>query len=163
MIIRPVLPSDAKELLAIYAPYVTDTTITFEYDIPSISEFTNRIKNISKSFPYLVAEENGKILGYAYASTYYARASYDWTCELSIYLDKDVRSKKIGSQLYDTLEKELVNQRYVNLLACISLPNDISIAFHKKRGFNQVAHFPKIGFKFEQWHDIVWLQKRLKS
>lgn len=79
MIIRPVLPSDAKELLAIYAPYVTDTTITFEYDIPSISEFTNRIKNISKSFPYLVAEENGKILGYAYASTYYARASYDWT------------------------------------------------------------------------------------
>lgn len=110
MIIRPVLPSDAKELLAIYAPYVTDTTITFEYDIPSISEFTNRIKNISKSFPYLVAEENGKILGYAYASTYYARASYDWTCELSIYLDKDVRSKKIGSQLYDTLEKELVNK-----------------------------------------------------
>lgn len=163
MIIRPVLPSDAKELLAIYAPYVTDATITFEYDIPSISEFTNRIKNISKSFPYLVAEENGKILGYAYASTYYARASYDWTCELSIYLDKDVRSKKIGSQLYDTLEKELVNQGYVNLLACISLPNDISIAFHKKRGFNQVAHFPKIGFKFEQWHDIVWLQKRLKS
>ncbi|HFH7136111.1 TPA: N-acetyltransferase family protein [Streptococcus agalactiae] len=163
MIIRPVLPSDAKELLAIYAPYVTDTTITFEYDIPSISEFTNRIKNISKSFPYLVAEENGKILGYAYASTYYARAAYDWNCELSIYLDKDVRSKKIGSQLYDTLEKELVSQGYVNLLACISLPNDISIAFHKKRGFNQVAHFPKIGFKFEQWHDIVWLQKRLKS
>lgn len=78
MIIRPVLPSDAKELLAIYAPYVADTTITFEYDIPSISEFTNRIKNISKSFPYLVAEENGKILGYAYASTYYARAAYDW-------------------------------------------------------------------------------------
>ncbi|HGD0586146.1 TPA: N-acetyltransferase family protein [Streptococcus agalactiae] len=163
MIIRPVLPSDAKELLAIYAPYVADTTITFEYDIPSISEFTNRIKNISKSFPYLVAEENGKILGYAYASTYYARTAYDWTCELSIYLDKDARSKKIGSQLYDTLEKELVNQGYVNLLACISLPNDISIAFHKKRGFNQVAHFPKIGFKFEQWHDIVWLQKRLKS
>ncbi|HEO1900823.1 TPA: N-acetyltransferase [Streptococcus agalactiae] len=163
MIIRPVLPSDAKELLAIYAPYVTDTTITFEYDIPSISEFTNRIKNISKSFPYLVAEENGKILGYVYASTYYARAAYDWTCELSIYLDKDARSKKISSQLYDTLEKELVSQGYVNLLACISLPNDISIAFHKKRGFNQVAHFPKIGFKFEQWHDIVWLQKRLKS
>ncbi|HFZ6998336.1 TPA: N-acetyltransferase family protein [Streptococcus agalactiae] len=163
MIIRPVLPSDAKELLAIYAPYVTDTTITFEYDIPSISEFTNRIKNISKSFPYLVAEENGKILGYAYASTYYARAAYDWTYELSIYLDKDARSKKISSQLYDTLEKELVSQGYVNLLACISLPNDISIAFHKKRGFNQVAHFPKIGFKFEQWHDIVWLQKRLKS
>lgn len=163
MIIRPVLPSDAKELLAIYAPYVTDTTITFEYDIPSISEFTNRIKNISKSFPYLVAEENGKILGYAYASTYYVRAAYDWTCELSIYLDKDARSKKISSQLYDTLEKELVSQGYVNLLACISLPNDISIAFHKKRGFNQVAHFPKIGFKFEQWHDIVWLQKRLKS
>lgn len=163
MIIRPVLPSDAKELLAIYAPYVTDTTITFEYDIPSISEFTNRIKNISKSFPYLVAEENGKILGYAYASTYYARAAYDWICELSIYLDKDARSKKISSQLYDTLEKELVSQGYVNLLACISLPNDISIAFHKKRGFNQVAHFPKIGFKFEQWHDIVWLQKRLKS
>ena len=72
-------------------------------------------------------------------------------------------AKKIGSQLYDTLEKELVSQGYVNLLACISLPNDISIAFHKKRGFNQVAHFPKIGFKFEQWHDIVWLQKRLKS
>lgn len=112
MIIRPVLPSDAKELLAIYAPYVTDTTITFEYDIPSISEFTNRIKNISKSFPYLVAEENGKILGYAYASTYYARAAYDWTCELSIYLDKDARSKKISSQLYDTLEKELVSQGY---------------------------------------------------
>ncbi len=161
--IRPVEITDAQVIADIYAPYVTDTTITFEIEGPSADEFAQRITKTTKNFPYLVAEENGKLLGYAYASTYYARAAYDWTCELSIYLDSDVCGKGVGSFLYDALENELAQRGMVNLLACISLPNDTSIAFHQKRGFSQVAHFPKMGYKFDKWHDIVWLQKRLKD
>lgn len=161
--IRPVEITDAQVIADIYAPYVTDTTITFEIEAPSADEFAQRITKTTKNFPYLVAEENGKLLGYAYASTYYARAAYDWTCELSIYLDRDVRGKGVGSLLYDALENKLAQRGIVNLLACISLPNDTSIAFHQKRGFSQVAHFPKVGYKFDKWHDIVWLQKRLKD
>ena len=161
MNIRLATPSDAATLLAIYAPYVENTAITFEYEVPTIEDFANRIEKTLEKYPYLVAEEDGLILGYAYASTYYARAAYDWAVELSVYVSQDARGKGVGSKLYDELEDLLDQMGYMHFLACISLPNEASLALHQKRGYQQVAHFPKIGYKFERWHDIVWLQKSL--
>ena len=143
--IRPASLTDAQAIQTIYAPYVEKTAITFE------------------NYPYLVAEENGQVLGYAYASTYYARTAYDWTTELSIYLHEDARGRGLGSQLYDALEEELEKRGYLRFLACIAVPNEASIAMHEKRGYVQVAHFPKVGYKFEQWNDIVWMQKTIEG
>lgn len=159
--IRSAQPSDAVDLLAIYAPYIEETAITFETQVPTVNDFASRIDKTLQKFPYLVAEEDGRVLGYAYASTYYSRAAYDWTVELSIYLDRALRGQGIGSRLYDALEEELVARGFKNFLACIALPNPASISFHENRGFEQVAHFRNIGYKFDAWHDIVWLQKSL--
>ena len=163
MNIRLANPSDAATLLAIYAPYVENTAITFEYEVPTIEDFTNRIEKTLEKYPYLVAEEDGVVLGYAYASTYYARAAYDWVVELSVYVSQNARGKGVGSKLYDELEDLLGQMGYMHFLACISLPNEASLALHRERGYQQVAHFPKIGYKFERWHDIVWLQKSLEK
>ena len=161
MIIRSAQLSDAKAIQAIYQPYVTETAITFEVDVPTVLEFEERITQTLTHFPYLVAEEEGIVVGYAYASTYYARAAYDWTVELSIYISKEARGQGIGSALYTALEEELEARGYLRFLACIAVPNEASISMHEKRGYVQVAHFPKVGYKFEQWHDIIWMQKTL--
>ncbi|MCB6405727.1 MULTISPECIES: GNAT family N-acetyltransferase [Streptococcus] len=165
MEIRLAKPSDARSLLDIYAPYVENTAITFEYEVPTIEDFAIRIEKTLEKYPYLVAEEDGVVLGYAYAyaSTYYARAAYDWAVELSVYVSQDARGKGVGSKLYDALEEMLEQMGYIHFLACISLPNEASLALHRKRGYQQVAHFPKIGYKFNRWHDIVWLQKSLEK
>lgn len=159
--IRNVQVEDAANLVAIYAPYVEKTAITFETQVPTVEDFENRIKKTMKKFPYLVAMEEGQIVGYAYASTYYARAAYDWTVELSVYVQKEARGKGVGTLLYTALEEELIARGFKNFLACIALPNPASIALHEKRGYEQVAHFKKVGYKFGTWHDIVWLQKSL--
>ena len=161
MEIRFAKPSDARSLLDIYAPYVENTAITFEYEVPTIEDFATRIAKTLEKYPYLVAEEDGVVVGYAYASTYYARAAYDWAVELSVYVSQDARGQGVGSKLYDALEEMLEQMGYIHFLACISLPNEASLALHRKRGYQQVAHFPKIGYKFNRWHDIVWLQKSL--
>ena len=159
--IRNAQVEDAANLVAIYAPYVEKTAITFETQVPTVEDFENRIKKTMEKFPYLVAIEEGQIVGYAYASTYYARAAYDWTVELSVYVQKEARGKGVGTLLYTALEEELTTRGFKNFLACIALPNPASIALHEKRGYEQVAHFKKVGYKFGTWHDIVWLQKSL--
>lgn len=159
--IRSARIEDAADLVAIYAPYIAETAITFETQVPTVSEFASRIEKTLEKFPYLVAVEEGKLLGYAYASTYYARAAYDWTVELSVYINQEARGKGIGTMLYNALERELTVRGFKNFLACIALPNPASIALHEKRGYEQVAHFKKVGYKFDTWHDIVWLQKSL--
>ncbi|MGT2755560.1 GNAT family N-acetyltransferase [Streptococcus ovuberis] len=163
MTIRPASPTDTKALLDIYAHYIKKTAITFEYEVPTVENFSERIRNIQERFPYLVFEENGHVLGYAYASPYKERAAYDWTVELSIYIHPKARQKGIGQALYQTLEEALHQQNIVNLLACISLPNEASIHFHEKQGFREVAHFKEVGFKFNRWHDIIWMQKRINK
>ncbi|CYU94299.1 GNAT family N-acetyltransferase [Streptococcus suis] len=159
--IRSAQIEDAADLVAIYAPYVETTAITFETEVPTVADFVSRIEKTLVKFPYLVAVEDGKIIGYAYASTYYARAAYDWTVELSVYVSSEARGKGIGSLLYAALEEELTARGFKNFLACIALPNPASLALHKKRGYEQVAHFKNVGYKFDTWHDIVWLQKSL--
>jgi len=161
--IRPVTLEDAPELVRIYAPYVEKTAITFEYQVPTIEEFEGRIEKTLQRFPYLVAEVDGQVLAYAYASTYYDRSAYDWAVEVSVYVDQDHRGQGLGSRLYEALEMELEARGYLRFLACIALPNPASIALHEKRGYVKVAHFPKIGYKFDLWHDIVWMQKTIEG
>ena len=116
---RTAAPADAKALLAIYTPYVEQTAITFEYDVPTLEEFTSRIQNTLRKFPYIIAEENNQILGYAYASPFKERAAYGWSVETSIYVKQDERQKGIGRILYDRLEEILKKKGILNVNACI--------------------------------------------
>ena len=114
-----------------------NTAITFEYEVPTVEDFATRIEKTLEKYPYLVAEEDGVVLGYAYASTYYARAAYDWAVELSVYVSQDARGKGVGSKLYDALEEMLEQMGYIHFLACISLPNEASLALHRKEAISR--------------------------
>lgn len=166
--IRNATPADAETLLTIYAPYVLNTAITFEYDVPSAEEFRSRIENTLAKYPYLVAEENGKILGYAYAGVFKARAAYNHCVETSIYVDLSQQHKGIGKALYAALEDRLRQQGILNVNACISwidTPNQYlthqSPDFHAHLGYKKVAHFHLCGYKFNQWFDMIWMEKMI--
>lgn len=160
--IRQATPDDAQILLDIYAPYITNTTITFEDAIPSLENFRQRIIDISRDFPYLVAlNDDDKICGYSYAHLYGPRAAYAWTVEASIYVDREFKGHGLGTKLYQALESTLKKQGVVNLMACVTEGNDNSIRFHEKFGYQKVGTFPKVGFKFNRWLDVVWLEKNL--
>ena len=141
--IRTATEDDAEELLAIYAPYVKQTAITFEYDVPSKKDFKSRISHTLEKYPYLVAEEDGKIVGYAYVSPFKERAAYDWSVETSIYVDMIQKRKGIGRLLYDRLEEILKKQGILNVNACIGYPQiddeyltKDSVYFHEKLGYH---------------------------
>ncbi len=161
MLIRLATVADTEALLDIYTPYVRNTAITFEYEIPTVEDFSNRIRTILEKFPYLIAEEDGHILGYAYASAFKTRAAYDWSVETSIYIDLNLHHKGIGKALYQALEEYLKKQNVCNLCACISYPNPQSISFHEALGYRTVAHFTKSGYKTGTWYDMVWMEKFL--
>lgn len=157
--IRPATAADARELLEIYAPYVTGTAITFEYEVPSVEEFAGRIENTLKKFPYLVALDGDKIVGYAYVSPFKSRAAYDWAVESSIYIAMDTRGKGVGKKLYLLLEEIMKRQNILNMNACISYPNPGSIAFHERLGYKTIGHFHQCGYKLDTWYDMVWMEK----
>ena len=159
--IRTAVPEDAAKLVAIYAPYVEDTPITFEYKVPTVEEFAERIRHTLTRYPYLVAEQNGEPVGYAYASAFKSRAAYDWSVETSIYISQNLRSSGVGSLLYRELESYLTRQHVCNVCACITYPNSPSIAFHEKHGYETVAHFHASGYKQGKWHDMIWMEKTL--
>lgn len=164
--VRTAKPDDAPRLLEIYAPYVENTSITFEYDVPSVAEFRSRIAKTLECYPYLVAESDGMVLGYAYAGAFKERAAYDWAVELSVYVDAKFRGRHIGSVLYAGLEEILKRQNVTNIYACVTysdtedeLHDNGSVRFHEKEGFVLVARFHKCGYKFSRWWDMVWLEK----
>jgi L-amino acid N-acyltransferase YncA len=164
--IRLAEETDAEELLQIYAPYVTETAITFEYEVPSVAEFAGRIRNTLKKYPYLVLRENGRIAGYSYASPFKGRAAYDWAVETTIYLRRDCRGRSLGKKLYLALENTLKRQNILNLNACIAytaVPDEhldnTSTAFHEHLGYSKVARFTKCGYKFGTWYDMIWMEK----
>lgn len=166
--IRAASADDAAELVSIYAPYVRQTAITFEYEVPTAEEFRERIRKTLARYPYLVAETDGVIAGYAYAGPFKERAAYDWAVETSIYLREDKRGMGIGSRLYDRLQDMLVKQNILNMNACIAYPQDEdehltkgSVLFHKKCGFDMVGEFHKCGYKFDRWYDMVWMEKQI--
>ena len=163
---RTAAPADAKALLAIYTPYVEQTAITFEYDVPTLEEFTSRIQTTLRKFPYIIAEEDNEILGYAYASPFKERAAYGWSVETSIYVKQNQRKKGIGRLLYDRLEEILKKQGVLNVNACIGYPQiedeyltQDSVRFHEKLGYSMVGTFHKCGYKFGRWYDMVWMEK----
>lgn len=159
VIIRDALPEDANTLLTIYTPYVLNTPITFEVEVPTLSDFKERIHTISSKYPYFVAILNKRIVGYAYASTFKGRAAYDWSVETSIYVDEAFRGNGIGRVLYSALENALKKQHICNVCACIVYPNPPSITFHESFGYQTIAHFHKSGYKFNTWHDMIWMEK----
>ncbi len=168
MIIRTATPQDAAAILAIYAPYIEQTAITFEYDVPSVEEFRGRIENTLKHYPYLVCEEEGEIVGYAYAGVFKARAAYSHCVETSIYVKMGQHGKGIGKKLYERLEEELKKMDILNLNACITwldTPNQYlthqSPEFHEHLGYRRVAHFHQCGYKFGLWFDMIWMEKMI--
>ena len=161
--IRIATEADVPAILEIYAPYVENTTITFEYDIPGREEFTERFRAITAQFPWLVWEEESKILGYAYAAPPYTRAAYRWCAEPSIYLKPQARGRGIGRKLYTALEELLKLQGYQVLYALITQENEDSLHFHEKLGYRRKVLFDNCGFKFGRWLGVYWLEKRLIS
>lgn len=159
--IETACPDDAAELLAIYAPYVRETAITFEYDVPTQAEFESRIRNTLQKYPYVKAVRGSEILGYAYASPLGHRAAYAWSAETSIYVRQDARGNGIGKRLYAALEDGLRARGITNAYACITFPNPESISFHEREGYVLAGHFHRCGYKFDRWLDVVWMEKFL--
>ena len=167
--IREAKLEDAAELLAIYAPYVEKSSITFEYTVPSVAEFAERMQQVQQRYPYLVAEQDGKLLGYVYAGPFHERAAYDWAVETSLYVRQGVRRTGIGTALYAALETCLQEQGILNLNACIAYPEEEkapylsldSVRFHEKMGYQMVGLFHSCGYKFQRWYHMVWMEKAI--
>lgn len=166
VILRTARVPDAAALLAIYAPYVRETAITFEYDVPDEREFAARIQHTLEKFPYLVAEVGGEIVGYAYAGAFHPRAAYQWCVEMSVYVKQDIRRMGIGRKLYAAMETILKMQGVTNVEACIAVPDEPdehltldSVHFHERMGYRMVGEFQKCGYKFSRWYNMVWMEK----
>ena len=166
--VEKVTIEDTKKLLEIYAPYVLNTAISFEYDLPTLEEFAGRIETITSKYPYIKATADGVIFGYAYASTFKARPAYDWSVETTIYIKQDARGNGIGRMLYETLEKSLKEMGIINMNACIAVAKEndpyltnASKCFHEKMGFSIVGTFHNSGHKFDTWYDMIWMEKIL--
>ena len=164
--IRAAKRADAQELLELYAPYVEKTAITFEVTVPSVEEFAGRILQTLQRYPYIVAEENHEILGYAYTGPFKERAAYDWAVETSIYVKMGRTRGGIGKMLYTSLEETSRRQHILNMNACIASPvvedeylTRNSIDFHEHLGYALVGTFHQCGFKFGRWYDMVWMEK----
>lgn len=166
--IRTATAADAEELSAIYAPYVAETAVSFEIDVPTAEDFAERITKTLEKYPYFAAESEGEIVGYAYASAFKARAAYDRAAELSIYVKRGFSGRGIGRGLYEALENALREQNILNTYACIAYAEREdqyltrgSVMFHEKCGYKKVAHFHNCGFKFGRWYDMIWMEKYL--
>lgn len=152
---------DARAILDVYAPYIEKTAITFETEVPSLESFAQRVKEIAAHFPYLLLEVDGELAGYAYAHRQAERAAFAWNAELSIYLKESYAGNGLGKPLYSLLEELLSMQGYVNFYGVITGSNAVSIALHEKMGYRIIGRHEHTGFKFGQWHDTVWLHKRV--
>lgn len=164
--IRVATVDDAEEILRIYAPYIKETAITFEYEVPSLMEFQGRIKNTLKKYPYIVAEDDEGILGYAYTGEFKGRAAYAWAVETTIYVKKGKNKQGIGRKLYEVLERISKVQNILNLNACIAYPEvedeyltKNSVKFHQRLGYRMVGEFYQCGYKFGRWYNMVWMEK----
>ena len=156
--IRLAQPSDAPAILDIYAPYIRNTSLTFETEVPTMTEFGNRIKSYLENWPWLVYEENGIIGGYAYASRYRERVAYQWGVESSVYIHDDFQKQNIGKALYGALIEIFKQQGYRNVYAVINLPNDKSVRFHESCGFTYFATYENVGYKLGKWKNVGWWQ-----
>lgn len=159
---------DAAELLKVYEPYVKNTAITYEYEVPSVEEFASRISDVLTKFPYIVVLVDDKISGYAYAHAFHPRAAYSWCAELSIYLSNDCHGMGIGRELYGIMENILKKQNILNLYSCVAYTEvedeyltQASVHFHEHLGFKTCAHLHNCGYKFNRWYDMVYMEKTI--
>lgn len=159
--IRLITPADAEEVLKVYQPYVETTAITFEYELPTVAEFRNRIDTITPQYPWLVCESDNRIVGYAYAHKHRDRTAYQWSPESTIYLSEGYHGLGIARVLYETLFAILRLQGFVNVYAGVLSSNTNSCRFHKSVGFEEIGLFKNIGFKFGEWHGTYWYQLHL--
>lgn len=168
ILIRSAENSDIPAMLAVYAPYVEETAVSFEYSVPDEKEFRGRLERLQACYPWLVAEMDGQVKGYAYASRFHPRAAYDWSVEVSIYVSREERGHGLGRRLYQALEAMLRAQNVLSAYACIAhapKPDEYldhaSIRFHEHMGYTLTGTFPHCGFKFGRWYGMVWMEKRL--
>jgi len=161
--IRLIKPEDCGKVLDVYRPYVEETAYTFEYEVPTIEDFSKKIEKITAQYPWLVCEYNGEIVGYAYGSTHRERIAYQWSVESTIYMNRQYHRKGIARILYDTLFKILREQGYFSVYAGVLATNNESVQFHKAVGFEEIGLFKNIGYKLEEWHTNLWLQYFLQE
>ncbi|MDZ4795590.1 MAG: GNAT family N-acetyltransferase [Bacteroidota bacterium] len=157
-LVRLATPADAAGILAIYAPYIEHTSFTFETEVPSIEAFSEKISTCLIQWPWLVCEVDGKIAGYAYATRYRERTAYQWCVESSVYIHDDFQKAGIGKILYRALFEILKRQGFNKVYAVINLPNEKSVAFHEKMGFDYFATYEKVGYKLGKWKNVGWWQ-----
>ncbi len=160
--IRVAQPSDAAEILRIYAPFCESTRVTFEVVPPSLEDMRERIVRISATYPWLVAEDGDRILGYVYATRLRERAAYQWVVEVAVYISPEHQRRGLARVLYTTLFSLLRIQGYFKAFASVSLPNDASQGFHQNLGFRPAGNFEGAGYKGGEWVDVGWWQRELQ-
>ena len=161
MIIRQATPGDAAAMLEIYRPIVEDTAISFELAVPTVDDFASRIEKYLATHEWLVAEIDGEVAGYAYASSHRARAAYRFSAEVSVYVHPQYQGQGLGKKLYTALFDSIRERGFHYAYGGITLPNDASVALHKACGFSEIGTFSEVGFKYDSWHDVSWWQRKI--
>lgn len=160
-LIRDATPADAEACAGIYRPYVSGTAITFETEPPATEVMATRISSALAAYAWLVLEEAGGVVGYAYGGQWKARAAYRWTCEVSVYLEIGRRRSGAGRALYEALLLRLSERGYLVAVAGMTLPNEASVGLHRALGFEDVGVNRRVGWKNGAWHDVAWAQRSL--
>ncbi|HRQ64044.1 MAG TPA: N-acetyltransferase family protein [Xanthomonadaceae bacterium] len=161
--IRPATEADATAMRAIYRPFVEDSAVSFELITPSEQEFAGRVRASLEGWQWLVAEPEGRALGYAYGTSHRARPAYRWSVEVSAYVDPQYQRQGIGRALYLRLFGDLARKGFCNAFAGVTMPNQASVALHRSLGFEPIGVFRSVGWKFGQWHDVGWYQRPLRD
>ena len=166
IVVRNARAEDAQAFLDIYSYYVKNTAISFEYEVPSLEEFKDRMRKTLKKYPYPCIVKDGIIKGYAYAGAFVGRAAYDWSAEMTVYIAHDARKCGLGRRIYEALETALKEMGILNLYACIGYPEvedeyltKNSALFHQHMGYRKVGEFHRCGYKFGRWYHMVWMEK----
>jgi L-amino acid N-acyltransferase YncA len=161
--IRLVSEGDAARVQSIYAPFVTDTVISFEFEPPSVEDMRQRIRATLQRLPWLVCEHRGEVIGYVYASPHNARAAYQWSVDVAVYVDRERHRSGVGRGLYCSLFEVLRLQGFYNAYAGVTLPNPASVGLHEAVGFRPVGVYDDVGFKLGSWHSVGWWQLALQK
>ncbi|HEV8556110.1 MAG TPA: GNAT family N-acetyltransferase [Actinophytocola sp.] len=161
MVVRDATEADAEACAAIYAPYVTDTAITFENEPPTPAQMAERIATALRTHAWVVLEDRGRVVGYAYGSAFKSRPAYRWACEVSVYLETGRRRTGGGRALYAALLERLARRGFRTAVAGTTLPNEASVGLHRAMGFEPVGTYQRIGWKHGTWHDVTWTQRAI--